>query len=170
MTYVAYDSGWLVIQTWIYTFTAPLYWPHDLWQLRREKRAFATGIEAAWNYCATVWDRPYVDVWCQLIRTSRRPSCSHLSHLRNRFVKEFGQSHDFLKRQTRSKNPVLAAYAVQCFANPNLTPDEVFQRTETIQLRDWFHIVYIPLGEWASRYVEDHNRSSELLQSWDNEV
>lgn len=102
--------------------------------------------------------RPHVDVWCQLIRTPRRPSWPHSSYLRNRFVKKFGKSHKFLAKHARSDNPVLAAYAVQCFADPDLVPAEVRERTEMIQLRDWFHIVYMPLGEWATRYVAEHNR------------
>jgi hypothetical protein len=154
-------SRWLHCKTYLRAFTAPLRWPFDRWQTRRENRAFDAGLDSAWMYCASIWDRPYVDAWCQLIHTPIRPTAPRPNQLLSRFQREFAQHQEFILAQTRSKNPILAAYAAQLITDPDRVPDDLRQRSEIIRLRDWYYEARMPLGEWIERVTTRQKRELE---------
>jgi hypothetical protein len=142
--------------------TWPARWPFEVLESWREDHAFASGIDAAWAYCESVWEQPYADAWCQLIHTPSRPCAPRSAFLRRRFARAFSHHHDFLCDKARSKNPILAAYAVMCCPDPNSLPPDILQRAETLILRDWFHEAKMPFGDWVRWHIEEFNRCKEL--------
>ena len=155
-------SKLLMLKTYFVTFTGPLRWPVEFWQTRQENLAFEAGLETAWSYCAGVWNRSYIDAWCQLLSTPRRPKPPRTARILMRFHEQFGQNQEFILKQAQSANPVLVAYAVQLLADPTQLPAKARNRSEAIRLRDWHHEVEMSLGDWIGRLIERHNRAEEI--------
>ena len=146
---------------WLSFPVIPLRLPVMILEAWRENRAFRRGIESAWTYCESVWDRPYVHVWCQLMHTPWRPGMPYATSLIYRFHKEFSKQPEFTEfilGKSRSENPVIAAYAVECLSDPNLIAPEVRNRTEIIALRDWFTEERWSFGDWVEKRIREHNR------------
>jgi len=136
--------------------------PFDVLERRRENRAFASGMEAAWAYCESIWDQPFVDAWCKLLQTPTRPYAPRSTLLLSRFLKTFPNGCDFLLARARSQNPVIAAYAVMCVPNPNELPLDILEREDVVTLRDWFHEVRMPLGAFAKMQIDGFNWYRDL--------
>ena len=152
----------LLLKTCLLALVAPMRWPVDAWQTRQERQAFSTGVESAWAYCARVWDRPYVDAWCQLLHSPSRPRLPRAAELLLKFSEQLGRNQQFILEQAQSTNPVLVAYAVRLLQNPNELPAPARQRSEVIRLRDWYYEIEMPLSDWIERVIDWHNRAEEF--------
>ncbi len=146
----------LGILTFIFRF------PFVAFRTWQEKRAFRKGMETAWKYCESTWDRDYAHVWHGLMRTTFRPAWPYATSLIRRFQEEFSNHPrytEFVLAKTRTEDPVIAAYAVQCLPDPNQLAQEVRNRNEIIALRDWYLEQRWSFGEWVLNLIWEHSRS-----------
>lgn len=157
-------GGFLDFLKWL--LFLPVRVPKNYLEKRVENKAFAAGIDAAWEYCMSNCDSSYVEAWCNLgISTPFRPYPPRTTRLFNRLCAEFPRCDEFYLEQCRSANVVHTCYAIMAISNPHLVPEEVANRDDIATFRDWCWEEDVPVRYWVDWLIRNYDRNESFFGS-----